>query len=394
MEIASPVPNFHPFDTGQFWLLAIPGLALLALMMRVNMKYGMLTDLERPADLDGTEFSGDEAIERAVLVRLDVEQKVGAERWKTEQAQYSILNHLQLAGDEPVSDLLKGTGDRIVIKQFDYGLGDPRIAERKLALLEQISDKLVVFIECSVDPLYIMTEQQNDQTVAAGPATVPLDRWAAVLQRYTLIRSSRPKPPCSLPPSKSPAEFAIEQETWPTDRLSQIGNLLGSHRQVRGNRDMRHNEVVETILDLAEAQYRRIWTTCSTDEKMLLYRISRGGFVNHAAERTLQGLIQRGLVLIDPSCRIMNESFRRFILTAERPETFAKWQAEAGDSPWARLRLPLGLAITAVALFFVTTQRELFNQTAAVLAAATASAPALFRLIGLAGESRRDSSEK
>jgi hypothetical protein len=78
----------------------------------------------------------------------------------------------------------------------------------------------------------------------------------------------------------------------------------------------------------------------------------------------------------------MNESFRRFVLAAERPEVFAKWQERGGVSAWSKMRTPLLLALGGLALLFFATQREALNQTLGLLAAVAAFAPGLVSAAG------------
>ena len=173
---------------------------------------------------------------------------------------------------------------------------------------------------------------------------------------------------------------ALLDEGTPNSRLQEQALRLAADPGIAG---FAPDEVVESMLDLAQAHYRRIWVSCSTEEKILLYRIAKEGFVNRRVEEILRPLQRRGLVFTDPNCRIMNESFRRFILTAERPEAMLEWEQRGGESAWARMRAPIMIGLILVAAFFFATQREAFDNSLGFFAALTAGAPALIKILGM-----------
>jgi uncharacterized membrane protein HdeD (DUF308 family) len=77
----------------------------------------------------------------------------------------------------------------------------------------------------------------------------------------------------------------------------------------------------------------------------------------------------------------MNESFRLFILHAERPETFVEWERHGGPSLWSKMRGPALVALGILAAFFFATQREALSQSLGLLAAVAALAPGVISIL-------------
>lgn len=153
-------------------------------------------------------------------------------------------------------------------------------------------------------------------------------------------------------------------------------------------------DIIDQVLDMATPHYRRIWSTCSTNEKVFLFRLAQEGFVNWQMKRTLRSLIRRRFVVAAPNFRLMNESFRRFVLRAERPEVFQEWEKAVEASMWSRIKMPIIFSVIALAVFFFVTQGEAFHQSLGIFAALLAGAPALIRVIGTLMQQRQTTSDQ
>ncbi len=90
------------------------------------------------------------------------------------------------------------------------------------------------------------------------------------------------------------------------------------------------------------------------------------------------------LIVLAPDLRLMNESFRRFVLgECCRPATVSAWIGEDDTSHWNRLKVPLITVLAGLALFLYLTQRDVFDTTIAFAAAVAAGLPAIFKLLGV-----------
>ena len=147
-------------------------------------------------------------------------------------------------------------------------------------------------------------------------------------------------------------------------------------------------EVVEYVGTLAQPFYRRLWLTSTRRERLLLYHLAHGSLVNPMNERLVNWLIRRGLIRRDPALRIANESFRKFILSAESPAAFVElkqfYEDEEGDV-WSTVRIPLLTVIVLIAVFIFISSQDTLDYTLALLGGAAASLPILLRVGALFG---------
>ena len=73
-------------------------------------------------------------------------------------------------------------------------------------------------------------------------------------------------------------------------------------------------------------------------------------------------------------------------MRAITPEAVAAWEHEGERSVWARLRMPLMALLVLAAVFFFTTQPDVFNWAVGTATAVTAAVPVLLRMFGLVGD--------
>ena len=140
---------------------------------------------------------------------------------------------------------------------------------------------------------------------------------------------------------------------------------------------------MDHIADQAEAYYRVLWSGCTTGERFILYHLAKNGFVN-PANPDVGVLLGKRLIVLAPDLRLINESFRRFVVgECCRPETVAAWIGEDNTSSWNTLKVPLITVLAGGALFLYLTQRDVFDTTIAFAAAVAAGLPAIFKLLGV-----------
>ena len=144
------------------------------------------------------------------------------------------------------------------------------------------------------------------------------------------------------------------------------------------------------MADRADAWYARIWRSCSDDEKLVLSEIAAEGFVNYKSRRTVRRLMARGLAVKDPSFRLMNQTFRRFVLSAPCQHDIRAIEGAVDPSPWDRFRAPFLALLVVASLFFVLTQQELFTATITTLTTVLAGVPVLVRVVTLLAGKRTE----
>ena len=129
--------------------------------------------------------------------------------------------------------------------------------------------------------------------------------------------------------------------------------------------------------------YLRIWRGCTEDERIVLEHVAVNGLANCGSRHIVRGLLMRGLLRKDPELRLMDRSFTNFVLATERRLEVNRLEVVAEPGLWNHLRAPLGVGATAMVIFLMTTQREMFDSTVTVAAGVTTALPTLLRLTSI-----------
>jgi len=132
----------------------------------------------------------------------------------------------------------------------------------------------------------------------------------------------------------------------------------------------------------ARLHYRYLWSKCSPDEKLVLVQLAQHGLVNPKYFGWVMDLMNRGLVVRDPTLRVMNESFARFVRQEMQRSHILELQEEEGPSGWSVLKWILPAPLILVAAFLFVTQRDALSNLTGVLIAVVSLAPILVNLYG------------
>jgi hypothetical protein len=123
--------------------------------------------------------------------------------------------------------------------------------------------------------------------------------------------------------------------------------------------------------------YQRLWSASTVAERLVMHHIAFGRFVNIRSSLGFAPLVRRGLVVLDPEPRLMNESFAMFVRQAEKLDRIREWQQALPGSAWLKSRLPifllLGLGVLALAAMAILAGQDIV----ALLPVLAAGAPAL-----------------
>jgi hypothetical protein len=123
--------------------------------------------------------------------------------------------------------------------------------------------------------------------------------------------------------------------------------------------------------------YQRRWSSSTHAERLILHNLAFGRLVNLTTAIAFISLVRRGLVVLDPEPRLMNESFAMFVRQAEKLDTIADWQSELPSGAWVKARLPILLTIGALGLAAVGFAIWSGQQLTALIPLLAAGAPAL-----------------
>jgi hypothetical protein len=165
-----------------------------------------------------------------------------------------------------------------------------------------------------------------------------------------------------------------------------LRTLLGGLSKYASGRD----QLLDEISERAEEYYNALWRTCAPNEQLVLMQVAQTGLVNGKTRKDVRRLLARGLLRRDPQLRLMNETFRRFVLAQCATSALAlQLEQNLASDAWNRFRVPFFAAIAVVLLFFFTTQRQTFDSTLALIGGLAASLPAFVKtLSGLGNRAR------
>ena len=143
------------------------------------------------------------------------------------------------------------------------------------------------------------------------------------------------------------------------------------------------DQIVDEINERAATHYQRLWASCSEDERVVLGHVAADGLTTAASRRVVRRLLVRELLNKDPDLKLMNRTFRNFIMSPEIQRHVRTLEGSAEPSTWDRLRVPFALAAVSAGVFLFTTQRDMFNQTVTVVTAMAAAVPTVFRALSV-----------
>jgi hypothetical protein len=150
---------------------------------------------------------------------------------------------------------------------------------------------------------------------------------------------------------------------------------------------MSSDQILEELEERAGAIYRSVWQSCDENERVVLEHVAQYGLTSTTSRRVVRRLLARGLLRKDPELRLMNRSFKRFVLEEERRREVVLLESQAGPSLWDRLRLPLGAGALIGVTFLAATQREAFNATLTMATGLTGLVPMLMKISSLLAQS-------
>ena len=281
-------------------------------------------------------------------------------------------------------------GEALLIDDFDDDLENGALMDRKLTLLERLaSDRsraVVVLSQLSPTALADSVRRLSKTTASTAIAA---DRWQLLTNAFVItdwrrraepgtgvsrptaegVRGAPPAPTlmASLPPAVQTLLTAEGKSHPLIGRICE--RLARSEAVLRG--ELSDEQLLEEIAEQAVTCYRRLWSACSADERIVLVHIAQDGLTHAGARPAVRKLLARKLLRKAPDLRLMNQTFRLFVLSPACCAEVARLEATNDPSVWDNLRIPLGIAVLGAAAFLVATQRELYE---ALLGATTAAA--------------------
>ncbi|MDJ1473387.1 hypothetical protein QNI19_18845 [Cytophagaceae bacterium DM2B3-1] len=145
----------------------------------------------------------------------------------------------------------------------------------------------------------------------------------------------------------------------------------------------KRGDLILKIQQLAHLHYAALWNSCTREEQYILYDLAQDGLANFKNVKIIRALLDKGLLKYNGAIRLMNKSFRNYILTCVKPKQEAIIDREImAKGVWSEFKIVLIIVMSALFTFIFLTQRETYNQITTILATFTASVPLLLRFFG------------
>lgn len=163
------------------------------------------------------------------------------------------------------------------------------------------------------------------------------------------------------------------------------------HRRIKSPSSSEHDvkdywlpeQIVEFFTIQAGPLYRKHWELCTVDEKVALWQLAQGSKINPANAEVIQHLTRRGFIYRDKGWHVINESFRRFILTAESASVIDQWMDSTRSGLWPIIRIPLFTILFVLVVIVVYSSGFAFNSLLGVATTTLGIIPLLLKNLSL-----------
>ena len=151
---------------------------------------------------------------------------------------------------------------------------------------------------------------------------------------------------------------------------------------------MNRDDVLAEISRAAVHFYEALWDGCAIDQRVALHQLAEEGLVNPNNPGAVSRLLSAGLVRRDPTFRIMNETFRRFVTGAASPQAISAWEREGVLVPWGTIATTGVTVAFGLAGLLLLTQEQLVDAWIRYVPTLAPSIPTVWRVLASAQKGR------
>jgi hypothetical protein len=141
-------------------------------------------------------------------------------------------------------------------------------------------------------------------------------------------------------------------------------------------------QMARVLLDRVDSYYGALWSSMTENERLVLYQLAMDGWANPLNERAIQQLQRKEFICKDAMYRIMNESFRRFVLSVSDSLEVQSWRVEEEASSWRSWRAALVTIFIGLAAWLLYAQKDLFQVTLTYILTLGGAITGVFNLLG------------
>jgi len=254
--------------------------------------------------------------------------------------------------------------------------------EKKLQLKEKVTDSCI-------EEIRIQSKKYNEMISLLSEAD---DRWVALyvpLQTFDRAKNEIKTSDIAVSPLINKIKDGhirrlILKEFKAIEDFKEFEQSVYEYYiELKNNNDPKIEEkIILEIQALAKPYYNRLLKSCTNKEKYILFDIAQNMLVNSNNLETQKVLLKKGLIVCNGTCRLMNESFRNFILSSIDPGEARHFMRELNaQSKWKSYKAPLILIVLGLVVFLAL-QDNLMSNVNAILATVIGGLAILTKLSG------------
>jgi hypothetical protein len=294
----------------------------------------------------------------------------------------------------------------VFVDHFDFRIDDRAHNNQKLRLIESLRDANKSVIVKSSQLPSDFSFNGPARTNGKGDVGELSDAWAEMMTRFRRVYEAKPngevleKAYNDLSDELDKNKALTKQDRqkildlakftrsecsigpWLTETGKEIIESLATTKEVD------RNNIAGQLIDRTELVYRKLWCNCTRNEKLTLLHLAQDRLLSHN-DPEIKPLMQRGLIVFAPDIRLMNETFKAYVLAQcfiDVDESAAIQAAETQarrSSSLEPFKIPILVGFVAAVLFLLFTQKDLANSSWTLVTAATTGIPAVFKLLSL-----------
>ncbi|GAB5379665.1 MAG: hypothetical protein Alis3KO_05560 [Aliiglaciecola sp.] len=284
---------------------------------------------------------------------------------------------------EPMSE----QSTRIAINGLEKIAFDRISRLRALSALECLDkvENLNIILLCEIAPLYRLTNQSEypgDTPPGEFADVTEKIRWSKLFKGFEKQYDWCPTKKSLLYSKWQSALSTIDHEfnVWPEISVKRREfNDIYSHTK----EGMSSEQVIEYCSAACGAEYRYRWELCTKTERLILIQLASGMQPNPMSHESLSHLVRRGYVYRNYGWHIVSESFRRFVMTAEKPLTVEYWFEESQKSAWSYFRIPLFAAVITMLAILAFSATDAIESALGILSTILALIPLALKNLAL-----------
>ena len=295
----------------------------------------------------------------------------------------------------------------VIVSHFEYNIESAYANMHKLSFLESLMLRGIekIMILSTVHPLAFLDsiffeekkkKEKGENSEESPISKSDIERWNVLLGHYTIVLmplGSYKEHGIGVDKDQKLDKYSLEgsideeiKKVHFLDKLKTVSLVTAnfvSQKAKEHEKGFNAEELAFKLQMTAHYFYMYIWHSLTKEEKFLLYDLAEDNLVNSFDDHDLGLLIGKGIIYReDGTLKLFNKGFRNFILTAIGNSEAMKIKERIKDNGnWGKWRTPLILIFTAILLFLMVSQEEVYNDLLFYVGALGTGIPIVLKLL-------------